>query len=377
MNRSPSDRTIHSSLSILFVDSERRWRGGQAQLFPLLQGLQSRGHSIHLVCFPGTSLENRARKLGISVHPAAIWSEIGLISFIRLFFIIRKTHPDILAFNTPKPILIGNLASRFSPVGARIIFRRVIFPLRQNRISRLKYTWGIDRIIAISSSIKSQLQKGGIPDSLIEIIFEGIDIKAYPENPVSRTRLKSGRITVGTVSHLSPEKGLHNLIEAASLIPDVKNRFQFVIAGDGSCRPELETLVREKGLESCFQFLGFRSDSHLIMKDFDLFVLPSLSEGLSTAIMEAMANGLPVIGSNVGGTPELVHNGYNGILFPPGDSAKLAAAIQELTENAENLSLMGRRGRKRIEETFTLERKILETEKMCHTLLGKKHSNRG
>ena len=151
-----------SRLTFLFIDSERRWRGGQAQLFTLLEGLHRRNHRVHLVCFPGTVLEARAAILGISVHPVAIRSEAGLISLFRLFAKIRETRPDILAFNTPKPILMGTLAARFAPVGAEIVFRRVSFPLRRSFLSRLKYTWGIDRVVAISRSIKTQ---PGIPSS--------------------------------------------------------------------------------------------------------------------------------------------------------------------------------------------------------------------
>lgn len=356
-------------LSFLFIDSERVWRGGQAQLLTLIRGLSQRGHSVHLVCFPKTSLEARARDLGIPVHPIAIWSEAGLISLLHLIFVLRSVRPDILAFNTPKPIFIGTLASRFTRIGARTIFRRVDFPLRNNFFSRLKYSWGIDCIIAISHSIKSRLVQGGVPASLIETIYEGIDLSQYPDRKGQSVRLPTDPIKIGAVSHLSREKGLRYLIEAAALIPDVKRRMQFIIVGDGNCRIELQELVREKGLESCFQFLGFRTDSQTLLKDFDLFVLPSLSEGLSSAIMEAMASSLPIIGSEVGGIPELVRNGYNGLLVPPADPEKLAQAIQHFAENPETLKQMGTRGRKRVEEEFTLDRKILETEKLCHTLL--------
>ena len=357
-------------LSFLFIDSERVWRGGQAQLFTLIQKLHQRGHKIRLVCFPGTSLETKAMKLGISVYPMAIRSEAGLISFVRLISVLRSVDPDILAFNTPKPIFIGNLASRFARVGARIIFRRVSFPLHNRHISRIKYTWNIDSVIAISDSIRSQLLKCGIPAALVKTIHEGIDLSLYPKRPELDRPPPTEPVTVGTLSSLSHEKGLSYLIEAASLIPHVKGRARFVIVGEGSCRMELEELVRKKGLEDCIQFLGFRTDIQPLMKDFDLFVLPSLSEGLSSAIMEAMASSLPVIASKVGGIPELVQNGDNGLLVDPADPESLARAIVQLVENPETLRQMGMRGRQRMEEKFTLDRKVLETEELCCTLVA-------
>ncbi|MEJ2247473.1 MAG: glycosyltransferase family 4 protein [Acidobacteriota bacterium] len=356
-------------LSFLFIDSERVWRGGQVQLFTLIQKLHQRGHKIHMVCFPRTSLEAKAQNLGISVYPIAIRSEAGLVSLLRLISVLRSVKPDILAFNTPKPIFIGNLASRFARVGARIIFRRVSFPLHNRHISRIKYTWNIDSVIAISGSIRSQLIKCGIPASLIRTIYEGIDLSLYPKQTELDRPPPTEPFTVGTVSSLSHEKGLNYLIEAVSLIPHMKGRVRFVIVGEGNCRMELEELVRKKELEDSIQLLGFRADIQTLMKDFDLFVLPSLSEGLSSAIMEAMASSLPVIASKVGGIPELVQNGDNGLLVHPADPESLAQAIVQLVENPETLRQMGIRGRERMEEKFTLDRKVLETEELCCTLV--------
>ena len=356
-------------LSFLFIDTERVWRGGQDQLLTLIKGLLARGHKIHLVCEPSTLLETRAGEFGVSVHPLKIRSELGPASLWNLIFALRKIRPQILAFNTPKAIFIGTLASRIVPVGARIIFRRVSFPLRANCFTRLKYTWGIDCIVAISKSIHSQLQIGGLPNSKIRIIYEGMDLSLYPKSPPLRLRRREEPMVIGTVAHLSREKGLNFLIEAASQNPGAKERLRFVIVGDGDCLPELRALVQAKGLEAIFQFAGFHTNISQYMKTFDVFALPSLSEGLSSAILEAMAASLPIIATEVGGIPELVQDGDNGLLVLSADSAALARAIQHLANDPEAARRMGLRGRERMEERFTLERKILETEQLCNDLL--------
>jgi len=356
--------------TFLFIDSERTWRGGQAQLFTLIEGLHRRGHTIHLACFPGTTLEARSRVEGITVHPLAIRSEAGCLSLVRLLRTLRRTRPDILAFNTPRPILMGSLASMAAPVGATIIFRRVSFPLRHSRLSRLKYTWRIDRVIAISHSIKSQLEADGVPQSLIDVVYEGIDPAQYPLRPRAAAPPEGAPFTVGTVAALSREKGLDHLIEAASLIPNADGRIRYVIAGEGECREELERQARARGVQGSIRFLGFCEDIRRLLGTMDLFVLPSLSEGLSSAIIEAMASCLPVVASKVGGIPELVRDGDNGLLVPPADPPRLAEAIRRLAGNPEVSARMGLRGRRRVEESFTLDRKILETEKLCDTLLA-------
>jgi glycosyltransferase involved in cell wall biosynthesis len=262
-------------------------------------------------------------------------------------------------------------------VNARIVFRRVNFPLRNNFFTRFKYTKGIHCIIAISESIRLQLQACGIPSSKIKTIYEGMDLAQYPRRTPADMHRTSKHLIVGTVAHLSPEKGLKYLIEAASIIPGVQDRIRFVIVGDGECLQELKDLAQQRGLGEIFQFAGFRFDTSQLMKSFDIFALPSLSEGLSSAILEAMATSLPIVATEVGGIPELVKDGDNGLLVASRDPAALARAIQQLVDNPEESRQMGERGRKRMEEQFTLERKIRETEQICSDLLkGSAHSSR-
>jgi glycosyltransferase involved in cell wall biosynthesis len=361
--------------SFLFIDTERVWRGGQEQLLNLIRGLHPRGHEIHLACEPNTLLDKRVREVGASVYPFKVRSEFSIRSFLRLIPILKKVRPQILAFNTPRAIFIGALAARYVPVGATIIFRRVSFPLRNTRFTRFKYTWQIDCIVAISKSISSQLQIGGLPESKIRVIYEGMDLSLYRQNESRRLRRPEELMVIGTVAHLSPEKGLHLLIDAASQIPDAKKRLRFVIVGSGPCLHDLKAQAQTKGVQDIFQFVGFYKNIFHYLKAFDLFALPSLSEGLSSAILEAMASSLPIVATNVGGIPELVQDGDNGLLVPPANSAALASAIQHLADNPETSRRMGMRGRKLIEERFTLDRKIAETEQLCSLLLQERNSS--
>src|SRR5439155_3312577 len=165
-------------ISFLFIDTERVWRGGQHQLLTLLKGLLERGHEMHLACLPGTLLEQQARAIRVNVHPLYFRNEF--IGFWRLLALMRQIRPNIVAFNTPRPILVGSLASRLVRVQARFIFRRVNFPLGRNPMTRLKYNWGIDCIVAISDSIRRQLEKGGVPPWRIRMVYEGLDLRDYP-----------------------------------------------------------------------------------------------------------------------------------------------------------------------------------------------------
>jgi len=210
-----------------------------------------------------------------------------------------------------------------------------------------------------------------VPASKITTIYEGIDLRLYPKTV--RLHRPGEPLVVGVVSHLSPEKGVSYLVEAAALIPEANKKYHFVIVGEGSCLPELKELVRKKGLVN-FDFTGFRSDIPQLMSSFDIFAMPSLSEGLSSAILEAMASSLPIVASNVGGIPELVRDGENGMLTPPADPAALASAIQRLAENPEESLRMGQHNRRQVEERFTMDHKIIKTEELCGSLLSARSS---
>jgi len=352
-------------MSFLFVDTERVWRGGQDQLLTLLRGLILRGHRLHLVCHPGTLLEERAREAGVTVHPLAIRSEIGVAAFFRMRAILARVQPEVLAFNTPRPILPGNAASFGLGIKARLIFRRVNFPLRKSIITRLKYNWGIDGIVTVSESIRQQLQIDGVPGSRIQTIYEGMDLTPFPKREFPRERRPGEPMVFGTIAHFSPEKGLQHLVEAASLIPEVNSHMRFILVGDGACRRELEHQVRERRLEDCFHFAGFQKLPAPYLSSFDCFVLPSLSEGLSSAILSAMAASLPVIATSVGGIPELIRHEENGLLVPPADPVALSQAIRRLGEDAGLAFRMGRHGRLRAEKQFTLQRMIEQFESLC------------
>jgi len=356
-------------MSFLFVDTEPCWRGGQDQLLTLLRGLIVRGHDLHLICMPRTLLEERSREAGVTVHPLAIRSEAGLMSFLPMLSIMTRVRPQILAFNTPRPILLGNLASRIAGVKARIIFRRVNFPLRKNFFTRLKYRWGIDGIVTVSESIRQQLQMDGVPGKLIHTVYEGIDLTPYAKRESPHRRRPGEPAVVGTVAHFSAEKGLFYLVEAAALIPDVHSRLRFILVGDGACRRDLEQQVADRGLQDCFHFAGFQKQPIPYLGSFDLFVLPSLSEGLSSSMLSAMAASLPVVSTTVGGIPELIRHEENGLLVPPADPVALAQAIQRLGFDPEEAFRMGRQGRLRAEKQFTLQRMILQFELLCSSLI--------
>ena len=357
-----------SSLNILYVDTDRTWRGGQEQLFTLMLGIKKRQHQVWLAAPPDSPLSRKAQEGGIRIYPFLQRNELSLWAIFQLWNFLRRRDFDVIHLNTPRALLSGGLASKLCRVPLRVSSRRVNFPLR-SPLSRLKYNWIQESVVTVSVSIRQTLIEGGVRPELIRVIYEGVDldwIDAQQPPPL----VDAQGLIVGTVAHLSPEKGHHTLLEAAAQViprfPDVR----FVLVGAGVMMSELKDKIHQLGIDDHVTLSGFRVDSEALMKNFDVFCLPSLSEGLSSAILVAMASFLPVIATQVGGIPELVVDDETGILVSSGNPDQLAQALSKVLESAELRRKMGQAGRRRVEEHFTLRRKLDETETLYLKLLA-------
>ena len=157
---------------------------------------------------------------------------------------------------------------------------------------------------------------------------------------------------VGTVSYLTPFKGLNFLIDSAKRLLSHSEKYCFLIVGDGSERPALEDQIRTMGLEGKIHLLGHRRDIPELLSAYDIFALPSLSEGHPNALIEAMAVELPVVASDIAGVNETVEHSVSGLLVPSGDSEALAQAILELSQNCEMRKILGSVAKRVVMEKF-------------------------
>jgi glycosyltransferase involved in cell wall biosynthesis len=183
--------------------------------------------------------------------------------------------------------------------------------------------------------------------------------------------LPHGAPVVGNVAALVPHKGQRYLIEAARQvvreIPDIR----FVILGEGELREQLERQINEHHLQKHVLMPGFRTDVIGCIKGFDLLAMSSVTEGLGTSLLDAMACAKPIVATTAGGIPEIVEEGVNGLLVPPRDAASLAAAIVRLLRDAPLRQRMGAAGLARVTERFTVERMVEATAAVYDRLLNR------
>lgn len=221
-------------------------------------------------------------------------------------------------------------------------------------------------MVAVSADLKRFLsEQVGISPENIRIIHNGINLHRYVVRGVSchiRDELGIGteQPVIGTVGNLFAVKGQIYLLKACKIVAGVFPNFVLLVAGAGEQLGFLEKEATTLGIAENVRFLGFRDDVPSILETVDVFVLPSLSEGLPLAMLEALALQKPVVATNVGGIPEVIEEGAIGYLVPPKNSEALADKILHLLRHPEVATNMGKAGRRRIEESFSVEKMINE-----------------
>jgi len=243
-----------------------------------------------------------------------------------------------------------------SMLGIRSFIRRLLF----KRVGR-----GCDGLIAVSKEVAAAVsdRMPALSDK-VTIIQNGVDVTRFEGGTGSGLAKIEGvsedDIIIAVVGRLGVEKGHRYLIEAARHVCQRHPRTRFLLIGDGDLRAPLVDMTRKANLTAHVLFLGLRSDIPQILESARLFALPSLWEGLSIALLEAMAAGLPVVASRVSGTNEVMVDGVTGLLVPAKNSEALAAAICELIEDPQRAAEMGRVGKRRVMSDFSAEKQALE-----------------
>jgi glycosyltransferase involved in cell wall biosynthesis len=213
------------------------------------------------------------------------------------------------------------------------------------------------------------------PDRLL-VIPNGISLEDVPPADPAEARailgLSADTLVMGTVGRLQPVKGTRYLLEAFTQLAAVHEDVVLLLVGDGPERASLQVLAQQLGIAKSVRFLGDRQDVSRCLHTMDVFVLPSIWEGMPNAALEAMAVGLPVVATAAGGTPEVVVDGVTGLLVPPRDPDALARAVARLLRDSDLRRTMGQAGRVRAKQRFSIEETVRRTEELYTTLLKEK-----
>lgn len=356
-------------MNILYLTNHLNIGGITSYVFTLGNGLKQKGHNICVASSGGQLLPQFLDKniiyLPIPIKTKNELSPKLLFSVFKLLPAIKKYHIELIHSNSRTTQVLGCLLN--SLTGTPYIstchgffkkrFSRKIFPC-----------WG-QRVIAISEEVKRHLTEDfGVDERNIAVIPNGIDINKFKaQGPRPRAELKnifglSDGPVIGIVARLSDVKGHIYLIEAMRDILTKLPNAQLLIVGEGKQRGALVKLIDNLGIEKNVFLVSSVRETNEVLSVMDVFVLPSLKEGLGLSLMEAMAQGLAVIGSDVGGIKSLIQDRVNGLLVKPADSREIARAILELLEDTNKRDSLGREAQNFIRKNFSQEKMVAQTE---------------
>lgn len=363
-------------LRVVHIDTERTWRGGEAQLLHLAKGLSQRGHRQWIVGQPGSPLLERAGEEGLETVALKMSSEFSLTAIWRLARLFEEHRIQVIHMHTSHSVMLAGLAARWAGVPVRVMSRRVDFTrfhpsatTSGNPFRRFKYRWNTDRIIAISKGVHNALVQDGIDPARVVVIYDACPLDLFDPTLPSEPFRREGGLgpdmpVIGNVAHFADHKGHRYLVEAAQQVIQREPRARFVLVGDGDLRAVIEEQVKALGLDASVIFTGFRADIPQVLAAFDLFVLSSHMEGMGSVLLEAMAMGRPIVATRVGGIPELIEDGVEGLLVPPRDPKALAGAILSLLADPDKRLRMGLAGRRKVAQGFSVEQMVAKTEKV-------------
>ncbi len=374
-------------LRVLQVVDGFRMGGAENKLWELIERLDHNKYELLLASVgPSGPLRPQFEKLGIEIFDFCRRRAFDPRPFFSLYRLMRERRIDVVQTTLLWADVIGVTAAKLAGVPVILSWETVSHAgdaFHNNLQRRSGYRLAMacaDLIVAVSHEVKQSLvQRRGIPAGKIRVIHYGVDLEQF--HPNGRDALVEKRreiglgpesFLIGTVARLEVWKGHRYLIEAFAPLAESFPDAHLVFVGEGTLRPELEAQARALRLAHRVFFLGARQDVAEWLNAIDLFVLPSISEGLPNVLLEAMACCKPVIATRIGGVPELVQSGENGFLVPPGEAAPLREVLRQVLAHRAQLNRLALSGRATVESSFSLQQQVAAFEETFDTLFARK-----
>ena len=382
---------VAKPVKVLHVHTLPVVSGSGINTFLCMKGQHDAGFDVSLACAPGGALLERVTENGMKVFPLKhmVWPLHPIQDPLvvgELFRLMRREGFAVVHTHNSKAGFLGRLAARLArvPVVVHTVhgfafhdaekpWKRMFYRTAERLAARL-----CDKLIVISQPLIEWAVKEKIaPRSRMVKIYSGIEVEAFGK-PVDCAALRrslglsSEDFVVGEVAKLWPGKGHDVLFGAAARLRNFIPNLKILLIGDGGLRSQLERLAHELKLDGRVVFAGFRSDVAALTQILDVAVLPSLFEGMGRAVVEAQAAGKPVIGTRVGGIPDLILNGVTGLLVEPNHVEALAWAIEKLAADPALRAQMGRNARSAVDERLSARHMSEKTIEIYRALLREK-----
>jgi len=365
-------------MNILLISTHLNYGGITSYLVTLAKGLRQRGHKVIVTSSSGYALDllkaYDIRYIDIPIHTKAEISPSVLASFLKLRHILKNENIQIIHAQTRvTQVLAAWLARSFN-----IPYVTTCHGFFKRRLSRKLFSgWG-SKVIAISEAVKVHLINDfKVKEEDIVLIYNGVDVNSSLSSNAGyaikqEIGLRGLGPIIGIIGRLSEVKGHHYLILAFSQILKQIPQAELLIVGEGKTKKDLVRLVQDLKIEKNVFFVPSVSNTQRILSIMDVFVMPSIQEGLGLSIMEAMAEGVPVVASDVGGISNLIEHDTRGLLVKPKDAQGLVLAILVLLKDKKKAEDISLKGRQFIKENFSLDSMLEKTEGVYRECIEKR-----
>ena len=368
---------------VLYLITDLKYGGAQTVLYSLVSNINQERYKPSVACLFGGDFPvgDELRKTGIEVIDLRMTNFWRIDALWRLYQLLHREKYSILHTSLFHASLVGRIVGWAAKVPVIITWRQNISLGGRWRDFIYKMTSRIDdKVIVVSNStLESEIRTTGLAVEKVEVIYNSIDIDRYSrKKPANRNKVKMDfglggeEIIVGFIGRFHAQKGIDVLLKAFEKIEKSKMNVRLMLVGDGTLRKKIWKQSQTLGNDNRVLFTGIRKDIPLILSSLDIFVLPSRWEGLPLVLLEAMAAGLPIVATAVGGIPEVVVDGETGFLVPPEDPEALASAITRLIEDSVLRKKFGKAGYKRVKQHFNIQEASRRTEELYFSLLKEK-----
>lgn len=369
-------------IKICYIIGQLGKGGAEKQLYELLKGInRDMFYPIVVNLSNGGYWENEIQRLGIKVVALPRKKNFEFTRLFELIKLLKKIKPHIVHTYMYSANSYGRIAAILTRVPIIIASERNLPELRKDK-NRYQLFW--DKLLAAFSdgivcnsfeAANSLIKKYSFNFEKVFTIHNGINAKGFLKENSSNRKKKLASKVIGTIGRLCLQKNHKFFLDMAKVILNIlkDSSIKFLIVGNGPLRNELEDYSKKLGIENNVVFTGERSDIPELLQSMNIFVMSSLYEGMSNAIMEAMLSGLPVVATDVGGNRELIVQNETGYLCPLKDTEAFVNIIVSLINNESKAKKLGENGRRKILNEFTIEKMIQNTESIYKNLLEKKH----
>lgn len=353
-------------MRILHTEASCGWGGQEIRILTEARGLIRRGHQVELVCPPEARIFQEAPAYGIPVRALPIGKKrLPALKAMRTF--LRDNRFDVINTHSSTDSWLAALACKTLADAPPIVrTRHLSTAVNRSWSTRWLYEKGCAHVVVTGEALKAQLiRDNGFPAAQLTSVPTGIDLERFHPQPRASARKALGLSTettyIGILATLRDWKGHTVLFDALTQLLPSRPNLRVLIVGDGPYRDRLDARAEGLGIADKLDFVGHRTDAERWLSAMDVFALPSWGdEGVSQALMQAMACALPIVTTPVGSLTEVVHDGQTGLIVPPRDAAALAAAIARLLDNPALAGRLGAAARElavaRCGETLMLDR---------------------